>query len=108
MSSNDAQAWTRLLLARGYHPNQLIVDERTGHVSCSPDDLAAAAALVQNPHKIDLTKPEILQYLRKLILNGRLPHHLVANASSTLLYDTDQVTTDCEAVAFGQINEKYV
>jgi hypothetical protein len=106
VSSSDTQDWIRLLLARGYRLDQLIVDERTGSVGCSTDDLAAAAALVQNPHKIDPTRPEILQKIRELLLNGRLAHHLVISASSNIYYDTEQVTTDCETVAFGRFGEK--
>jgi hypothetical protein len=106
MTSGDPQAWIRLLLARGYRQDQLIVNEETGSVTCSADDLPAAAALVQSPHQIDLTAPEILQDLRALLLNGRLAHHLVVSASGNLLYDTDEVTTDYEAVAFGRFNEK--
>jgi hypothetical protein len=106
MSSPETQAWVRLLLARGYRLDQLIVDEKTGNVKCSADDLPAAAALVQNPHAIDLLQPEILQNLRQLLINGRLAHHLWASRSGSLIYDREEVTSDCEAVAFGRYDEK--
>jgi hypothetical protein len=106
MARDSAQAWVRLLLARGYRRDQIVVEERTAFVSCSVDDLPAAAALVRNPHKIDLLRPEILQELRELLLNGRLPHHLLAFPPDSLVYDTDEVDDDCMAVALGQYDEK--
>jgi hypothetical protein len=106
MAGKQVQAWTRLLLERGYRLDQLIVDEPTQDVSCSVEDLPAAARLVQNPDKIDLMRPEILQDIRECLLNGRLPHHLVAGFRGTLYYDTDEVTNDCDAVALGRYDEK--
>jgi hypothetical protein len=103
--SAKVDAQIRLLVQRGYSREQLIVDERTDGISCSVDDLAAAIALVQNPYKFDLKAPAMAAEIRKRLQLGYLPHHLLARSNYELIYDREQVTTDCELIAFGHFDE---
>jgi hypothetical protein len=91
--------WERLLVARGYRPDQLIFCVGGGAPLFSLAHIADAVALVQNPGGFDLNTPDMLDAIGRRIELGTLPHHLVALNDGGPYLDREGVDFDNEEVA---------
>jgi len=96
------QFYFELMLKHGYRPDQMIPRSNGEGFRCSPDDLPAAIALVKNPHGLTVTD-KMKSQVQQLILNGYMPHYFYISPRGTLIYDTEAVDNDVEAVLFAEL-----
>jgi hypothetical protein len=99
--STTQQLQFERLLKHGYRPDQLIPRSNGEGFRCSPDDLPAAIALVQNPHGLALAD-ETKSRIQRAILKGYMPHHFFIGSGGDLVYDTEAIENDVFAVAFAE------
>jgi hypothetical protein len=100
--STTQQVQFELVLKHGYRPDQLVPDSNGAGFRCSPDDLPATIALVENPHGLTLTD-EMKSQVQRLILNGYKPHHFYISSRGSLIYETEAVDDDALAVLFAEL-----